>query len=297
MTFYDGATPLGTVTLNAAGLGSLMTSMVAVGTRSITAVYNGNGQYAGSTSPARTQTVNAAATASTLTISATSLQYSDRMTYEVTVTGANGEAPAQGVNFTIGMQPMNDAPVPFVNMGGGTWKATYANHPLLETVPGGSVAAQRRDQNCERDVQRAECELYACPRRCQGRRPHQGRRARGLRRSAARVDRRRRDGDHRAEGQGQRHRENAGGDGDTTVGNIQLARVTIVNRSTGAVIASNVPVVLDPDDPDGLDGVATYNWNVNIGTNLTQTFNLGFIVVNYYTRNSTLDNSPIIVNR
>jgi hypothetical protein len=85
--------------------------------------------------------------------------------------------------------------------------------------------------------------------------------------------------------------------GDTAIGNIQLARVTIVNRSTGGVIASNVPVVIDPDDPSGLDGVAIYNWNVNIGANLTQTFNLGFMVVNYYTRNSALDNSPVIVNR
>ncbi len=297
MTFYDGATPLGTVTLNAAGLGSLMTSMVAVGTRSITAVYNGNGQYAGSTSPARSQTVNAAATTSTLTVSATLLQYSDRMTYEVTVTGANGEAPAQGVNFTIGSQPMNYASVPFVNMGGGTWKATYANQPLLETAPAGQLLPNGATKivNATYSGPSANYTL-----------PVPIAKAVVVTKEDARVD----------------FVEvlpvSTGGDGmatveltvkvkdiartpeatgDTTVGNIQLARVTFVNRSTGAVIASNVPVVLDPDDPDGLDGVATYNWNVNIGTNLTQTFNVGFMVVNYYTRNSSLDNSPIIVNR
>src|SRR4030095_7767810 len=54
--------------------------------------------------------------------SAASLQYSDLETYEVTVTGANGEAPAQGVNFKVGTQVMNGAtPVPFVHQGGAVW--------------------------------------------------------------------------------------------------------------------------------------------------------------------------------
>ena len=295
MTFYDGATPLGTATLNGAGLGSLTTTLVAVGTRSITAVYNGNGQYTGSTSPARTQTVNTATVASTLTISVASLQYSDRLTYEVTVTGAYGEAPAQGVNFRMSLQTMNATPVPFVNMGGGTWKATYANQPVLETVPGQLLPnGGTKTVNATYSGPSANYTV-----------PNPTGKAVLLNREDARVD----------------FVEvlpvSTGGDGqatielkvkvkdiartleastDTTVGDIRLARVTIVNRA-GGIIASNVPVTIDPDDPNGLDGVATFNWNVDIGTNLTQTFTLGFMVNNYYVRNSTADDSIVIVNR
>ena len=75
MTFFDNGISLGTATLNGSGAASLATNLVAVGTRSITAVYNGNTQFAGSTSPARTQTVNAAAAASTLTIAQITRQY------------------------------------------------------------------------------------------------------------------------------------------------------------------------------------------------------------------------------
>ena len=295
MTFFDGATALGTATLNAAGLGSLTTTMVAVGTRSITAVYNGNSQYAGSTSPARTQTVNAAATTSTLTISATSLQYSDRMTYEVTVTGANGAAPAQGVNFTIAMQTMNAAPVPFVNMGGGTWKATYANVPVLETVAG---------QMLPNGATKTVTATYSGP-SANYTLPVPTAKAVILNKEDVRVD------------FVEMLPVSTGGDGtetiqlkvkvkdiartvdaagDTTVGDIRLARVTILNRA-GGVIGANLPVTIDPDDPSGLDGVATVNWTANIGTNLTQTFTFGFIVSNYYTRNSTLDDATLTVVR
>ena len=49
--------------------------------------------------------------------------------------------------------------------------------------------------------------------------------------------------------------------------------------------------------PNGLDGIVIFNWNANIGTNATQTFTFGFIVSNYYTRNSTLDDATLVVVR
>jgi len=57
VTFKDGTTVLGTKTLSS-GKATLTTSALAVGKHSITAVYGGNANFNGSTSPAFVQTVN-----------------------------------------------------------------------------------------------------------------------------------------------------------------------------------------------------------------------------------------------
>jgi len=79
---------------------------------------------------------------------------------------------------------------------------------------------------------------------------------------------------------------------DTAVGDIRMARVSFVNRGTGATLAT-VNVVVDPEDPN--NGLATYSWNVNIGANQSQAFQIGFIVSHYYTRNNTTENATITV--
>ncbi|MDQ3814371.1 MAG: Ig-like domain-containing protein, partial [Armatimonadota bacterium] len=58
VTFRDGATVLGTGTLNANRQASITTSSLAVGSHTITATYNGNGNFNGSASPVLTQVVN-----------------------------------------------------------------------------------------------------------------------------------------------------------------------------------------------------------------------------------------------
>ena len=59
VTFMEGAATLGTGTVNAAtGLATFSTSGLAVGSHDITAVYNGDGNFSGSTSSAFTQVVN-----------------------------------------------------------------------------------------------------------------------------------------------------------------------------------------------------------------------------------------------
>jgi uncharacterized repeat protein (TIGR01451 family) len=67
VTFKDGAATLGTGTLNGAGQASLPTSALAVGPHSITAIYGGSSQFAGSTSTALSHTVNKANTVVTIT--------------------------------------------------------------------------------------------------------------------------------------------------------------------------------------------------------------------------------------
>lgn len=67
VTFKDGASSLGTSTLNGSGVATLTTSALSVNSHSITAQYNGNSNFNGSTSSAITQLVNKANTMTTIT--------------------------------------------------------------------------------------------------------------------------------------------------------------------------------------------------------------------------------------
>jgi len=57
VTFYDGATVLGTSNVDSSGQANFTTSALFIGTHSITATYNGDANYNGSTSPPLIQTV------------------------------------------------------------------------------------------------------------------------------------------------------------------------------------------------------------------------------------------------
>jgi hypothetical protein len=69
VTFMDGATILGSGTLNASGQTTFTVSNLLAGSHSITAVYAGGGSFSGSTSPVLTQTVNKAGTSTSLSSS------------------------------------------------------------------------------------------------------------------------------------------------------------------------------------------------------------------------------------
>jgi 5-hydroxyisourate hydrolase-like protein (transthyretin family) len=70
---------------------------------------------------------------------------------------------------------------------------------------------------------------------------------------------------------------------DGLPGNIQLATVQFINRSTGAVLGSA---------PVGADGKATFLWTAAPGT-----YSIGFSVGTYYTRNNVADNVSITVTK
>ena len=67
VTFYDGATVVGTGLLNAQGMATFTTSTLSVGTHTLKAVYSGDANYNASTSANFTQTVSLATTGLTLT--------------------------------------------------------------------------------------------------------------------------------------------------------------------------------------------------------------------------------------
>ena len=103
--FFDGATSLGTVALNASGQATLTTSTLPVGTRSITAQYlgatvgAGGGGYAVSTSPVFNQRI-LSPTAASVAIGGRVLSSDGRPINRavVTITDANGTARAAQTN-------------------------------------------------------------------------------------------------------------------------------------------------------------------------------------------------------
>jgi hypothetical protein len=115
VTFKDGATTLGTGTLNGAGVATYTTSALAVASHSITAVYGGDTLYTASTSSILTQVVNKAATASAVVSSVNPTSYGGSTTFTATITSTAG-TPTGNVTFkdgaaTIGTGTLNGAGV------------------------------------------------------------------------------------------------------------------------------------------------------------------------------------------
>jgi hypothetical protein len=83
VTFMDGSTSLGTGTLSG-GVASFTTSSLAVGSHSITAVYGGDNNYVGSTSPVLTQSIR---TLSSISLTPTNVSVPVGATQQFTATG------------------------------------------------------------------------------------------------------------------------------------------------------------------------------------------------------------------
>src|SRR5947209_8986093 len=58
VSFFDGATPLGTIALNGSSQAAVSTSALTLGTHNITATYNGDATHSASTSPILAQVVS-----------------------------------------------------------------------------------------------------------------------------------------------------------------------------------------------------------------------------------------------
>lgn len=95
MTFKDGTTVLGTGTL-AAGVATFATPTLSAGSHPITAAYNGDTNFGGSTSPVLTQTVNGG-----------------KVTPNVVLTvSPNPATVGQTVTFTVKVEQTQGYPVP-----------------------------------------------------------------------------------------------------------------------------------------------------------------------------------------
>ncbi|HYZ86317.1 MAG TPA: Ig-like domain-containing protein [Bryobacteraceae bacterium] len=101
--FMDGPTCIGTEPLNA-GQATLTTSNLAPGSKTITAVYTGDGNHAGSTSPALIHTVEKRATTATISSTPNPSTSGQPVTFTAVVaaTPSDGATPNGTVSFYAG---------------------------------------------------------------------------------------------------------------------------------------------------------------------------------------------------
>jgi hypothetical protein len=85
VTFLDGGTVLGTGTLSSSGIAQLNTTFLTTGYQALSAVYEGDPNFIGSTSPTFEQLVNQASTAATLSSSASPGIVGQPITFTVAV--------------------------------------------------------------------------------------------------------------------------------------------------------------------------------------------------------------------
>ncbi len=147
VTFYDGATSLGTGTLNASGVATYATSALSVATHSITASYPGatspSINFTASTSAALLVAITAPAVATSTAIAATSTNAvsGTSITFTATVSPASGTTKPSGtVTFYDGATALGTG-----TLSGGI--ATYttsalsvATHSITASYPGASGA-------------------------------------------------------------------------------------------------------------------------------------------------------------
>ena len=123
VNFYNGATLLGSGTLNGAGVASYSTAGLAVGTYSITAAYQGTTNDSASTSAALPFSVIEATTAVHLVSNKPSVVVTNPVTFTATVTG-NGATPTGNVTFLDGGNTLGSVAL------NGSGVATYTTSSL-----------------------------------------------------------------------------------------------------------------------------------------------------------------------
>ncbi|MBI1756469.1 MAG: Ig-like domain repeat protein [Fimbriimonas ginsengisoli] len=108
VTLLDGATTIATLTLNASAQATFTSSGLAVGTHPISAVYAGDTNYNGSTSPTLNQVVNQIATTTSVVSSLNPSFSGDSVTFTATVaiSGPGSGTPTGSVTFSDGVTPL-----------------------------------------------------------------------------------------------------------------------------------------------------------------------------------------------
>jgi hypothetical protein len=141
VTFYDGSNALGTVIVPTNEVAQLSLSSLAAGSHSITAKYSGDTNFSASTSPALTETVNAASTTTTVSSSLNPATYGQSVTFTATVTPPAGTTASGSVTFLDGTTTLGT-----VTLSGNSaqWTATLlaGSHSISASYGGnGNLAA------------------------------------------------------------------------------------------------------------------------------------------------------------
>lgn len=149
VTFKDGATTLGTGTLNGSAQATLTTSSLSMGGHSITATYDGTSVFLSSTSVTLSQAVNKASTSTAITADTpdpSNVGQAVAVSYTVFVTAPGSGTPtgnvtvSDGVNSCTGTVTAGSCSVSLATSGARTLTATYAGDGNFNgsTSPGAS---------------------------------------------------------------------------------------------------------------------------------------------------------------
>ena len=141
VTFKDGATAIGSGTLNSGGIATLTTSSLAVGSHSITAVYAGDKNNEGETSAAVTITVSAFASKTVLAASATTVSASLPLSLLTTTSSASATPPTGSVTFTSGATTLGTATLNADGAGTLTVTLTAGTYTIAAQYSGDSLNA------------------------------------------------------------------------------------------------------------------------------------------------------------
>jgi predicted thioesterase len=153
VNFYDFGTLIGTGTVNAAGVATLVTATLPVGTDSLTAIYQGDGNYAQVTAGPVNQVVSPVSTTPTLTVGPNPTTFGTPVTVTETIPVVNGTPAtgtvifsqngtvigtgtinAQGIaSFTTSTLPVGNDPIT-ATYGGDTNYASISSGPVTEVI-------------------------------------------------------------------------------------------------------------------------------------------------------------------
>jgi hypothetical protein len=125
VTFFDGSTIMGTGAVNAAGVATLTTSSLTIGSHSITAAYAGDANYNSATSAVLVQVVGKIPTTIMLTESNPAQLFGSQVTFTAVVTAPN-PTPTGTVSFLDGTTILGMAPLS-TNGGGVVVSLTVGN--------------------------------------------------------------------------------------------------------------------------------------------------------------------------
>jgi hypothetical protein len=153
ITFMDGTTPIGVPVAVASGIASIVTSSLTNGNHTVTAVYSGDSNYLGSTSPPITESVGLTATTTDLAVTPPSTTFGQPVTLTATVApaGATGSVTFMDGTATLGTQTLSNGTATLTTSGlsggshslsavyGGDSKfATSTSPAVTETVAKGN---------------------------------------------------------------------------------------------------------------------------------------------------------------
>ena len=164
VTFYDGATTLGMVSV-AGNAATLKTSTLSTGSHSITASYGGDNNYSTATAAAQTVVIRAAAaTTTTLTSSSASSTFGSSVTFTATIASTAGSgSPTGAVTFLDGTTTLGTGTVSGGVAAYTTTTLATGSHSITASYSGDSLFLASTSTAFTQTVVAATVSLSASP--------------------------------------------------------------------------------------------------------------------------------------